>query len=62
MARVIRSPSALARKKASQEAQRSERRENEREERWRRLALKAAADDREAITEEISPVEDHRAA
>jgi hypothetical protein len=55
----IRSPSSIARK---QETCRSERQEEEHEERESRLRLKAAAYEREAVTEEMPPVEDDRAA
>ena len=53
MARIIRSPSAIARE---EETRRSEPHE-EREERESLLRLKAAAYDREAVTEEMPPVE-----
>jgi hypothetical protein len=59
VARIIRSPSAIARK---QETCRSERQEEEHEERESRLRLKAAAYEHEAVTEEMPPVEDDRAA
>ena len=59
VARIIRSPSAIARK---QETRPSERREEEREERESRLRLKRAAYEREAETKEMPPVEDDRAA
>ena len=59
MARIIRSPSAIARK---QETRRSEPQEEEREERESRRRLKVAAYEGEAVTEEMPPVEDDRAA
>ena len=59
MTRIIRSPSAIARK---QKARRSERQDEEHEERESRRRLKAAAYEREAVTEEMPPVEDDRAA
>jgi hypothetical protein len=59
VARIIRSPSAIARK---QETRRPERQEEEREERESRLRLKAEAYEREAETKEMPPVENDRAA
>ena len=59
MARIIRSPSAIARE---EETLRSELQEEAREERESRLRLKAAAYDREAATQEMPRVEDDRAA
>ena len=57
MARAIRSPSTTARDKGKQRDRRVERQEQEREERRRRLRLKVAAYDREAVPEEMPPVE-----